>query len=662
MSSFGNNQYGGNSPQNSPGIGWREKLRTNFRGVFRPKQAELEDDFEPDYKPLDWKLVRRQFKWLLPYKKQYILGCSIGLVHVFLEMLGPKFTQYLIDFVVGALGGKAVAQPWFIKYPTLLLPGKFRGEQASAVSHLVTVIVIWGIISVISMFLLRQLILLMTWAGERVQFDVRRKLFSHLQTLSMSYYDKTKLGRIISRCTSDVGAMREVNVWGIWQVIANLMIVIIAAIFLVQTDWRLFVAVCWLGPVIYLLNLFYKTRAMVLQQISREGYTRISTNLAENITGMRVVMAFNRQVPNLRTFNMLQEKNTFNNVTVARVNGIYQPLLQIVGFLGRVIILTYGGYLVVASGGGGKTITVGAVVACYMYWDWFMNPIINFGNFYTGNIMPGMVGTERILNLLDTKPDVVDVPDARPLPRIGGHVKFENVTFGYKPERPVLHDVNFEAIPGTTTALVGATGSGKSSIISLIARFYQPQKGRVLVDGHDIRYMTGDSLHQQMGLVLQVNYLFTGSVLDNIRYAKPEATREEIIAAAKALGTYEIISSLTNGLDTEVGERGANMSLGQRQLICFTRAYLSDPRIFMLDEATSSVDTATEMIVQRSLEKLLKGRTTFIVAHRLSTIMKADQILVIDAGKIIERGTHRQLLRHGGKYAQLYHEFSKQAE
>jgi ATP-binding cassette, subfamily B, bacterial len=638
------------------------RLRKNFAEIFRPEQKDLEDDSEPDYKPLDWKLVRRQFKWLLPYKKYYALGCTVGLVHIFSEMLGPKFTQYLIDYVVSIFKSTPVTSPWFLTYADISHWPQSPG-QTGQIEHLVGVTAIWLLVTIISMVMLRWTILLMTWAGEKVQFDVRRKLFSHLQTLSMSYYDKTKLGRIISRCTSDVAAMREVNVWGIWQVIANAMMVAVSAFFLLQTDWRLFLAVCWLGPVIYMLNVFYKMRAMVLQQISREGYTRLSTNLAENITGMRVVMAFNRQVPNLQTFNALQDRNTTNNVNVARVNGVYQPLLQIVGFLGRVIILTYGGYLVVVGvGAGGRPITVGAVVACYLYWDWFMNPIIGFGNFYTSAIMPGMVGTERILNLLDTKPDVVDVPDAKPLPRISGHVQFENVTFGYKADRPVLHEVNFNVTPGTTTALVGATGSGKSSIISLIARFYQPQGGRVLVDGNDIRFSTGDSLHQQMGLVLQVNYLFTGTVLDNIRYAKPQATREQIIEAAKALGTYDIISSLNNGFDTEVGERGANMSLGQRQLICFTRAYLSDPRIFMLDEATSSVDTATEMIVQKSLERLLRGRTTFIVAHRLSTIMKADQILVIDAGRIIERGTHRELLYHGGKYAHLYHEFSKQSE
>jgi ATP-binding cassette subfamily B protein len=230
------------------------------------------------------------------------------------------------------------------------------------------------------------------------------------------------------------------------------------------------------------------------------------------------------------------------------------------------------------------------------------------------------------------------------------------------PERPVLHDVSFEALSGQTFALVGATGSGKSSIISLIARFYQPQQGRVLVDGHDVRTVTGESLHRQMGLVLQTNYLFTGTVTENIRYGRPGATQADVIDAARAIGSYDAIMSLKDGFDTEVGERGGNMSLGQRQLICFTRAFLADPRIFMLDEATSAVDTGTELLVQHSLERLLAGRTTFIVAHRLSTIMRADQILVIDAGRIVERGRHGELLARGGKYASLYEQFVRHAE
>jgi ATP-binding cassette subfamily B protein len=620
------------------------RMKRFLRDLTRSRKAAgagqpsifVDDDDEPKYRPIDRKLIGRMARWLKPYRNRYIYGISLGMVMVVLEMQGPQFMRTIINTCTAYVTGAPDAPP----------------TESAAVWRLVRIMLLWAAVMTTVVLLQRKSILIMTDAGERVQFDLRRALFAHLQKLSMSYYDKTKLGRIISRLTSDINSLRDVNVWGIDTVVKNLLMMLVAGAMLLRTEPRLFLAVAWLGPVLFMANLFFRQRISIAWQIVREGFTRVSTNLAENITGVQVVTAFNRQNWNLAAFNRLQDVNTENNIRAARINGVYQPTIQLIGFTGRAIILLYGGFLATTGAVQG----VGSVVAAFLYWDLFMGPIVTFGNFHN-QLMLAMASAERICDLLDTRPDVSDAAEAQVLPRVRGDVHFERVTFAYKPDRPVLHEIDFEVQAGETVALVGATGSGKSSIISLIARFYQPQQGRILVDGHDIRGVTGESLHRQMGLVLQSNFLFTGTVMDNIRYARPGATDEQVLQAARDIGSYEVIAAIADGFNTHVGERGGNMSLGQRQLICFTRAFLADPRILLLDEATSSVDSLTEKTIELSLERLREQRTTFVVAHRLSTITSADCILVLDDGRIVERGKHAELLRLGGRYAALYRQF-----
>src|SRR4051812_47067949 len=348
-------------------------------GIVAPPAIEMDD--EQRYRPIDFTLVRRLVRELAPYRFQYVIGIAIGLIHVIADLQGPRFIKHIIDYCTGYATNAAIV------------------PQRAAIVHILWTIAAWTAVFVVSVVFQRWCIIIMTRAGESVQFDIRRKLFNHLQTLSMSYYDKTKLGRIISRMTSDIGAMREVNVWGIWQIIANLMIMAVAAAMLMFASVKMFLAVAWLGPVMLIANRMFQKKAGAMHQVAREGWTRVSTNLAENITGMRVVTAFHRQDPNLYVFNRLQEDNTDNNVRVARINGVYQPTLQVLGYVGRSIILLYGGYLV-ASG----AMTVGTIVAVYLYWDWFMNPVLQLGNFYN-QLMQAMAGAERVFNLLDTPPD-----------------------------------------------------------------------------------------------------------------------------------------------------------------------------------------------------------------------------------------------------------------
>lgn len=617
----------------------RKKIAESAPTSSTQTDQQFVDD-EPKYRPIDWRLSMRILSRLAPYKWRYAAGVSLSLLMLVLEMCSPLFVAALVN------------------HAATFLTGQSAMSQSDAIRRVVGIIALWAVILGCAILLQRITILIMTGAGEAVQFNLRRDLFAQLQRLSMSFYDRTKLGRIMSRCTSDIASLREINVWGIDTVVKNSLMMLIAAIMLLHTDPRLFASVAWLGVVLLICNRIYRRKIGVAYQKVREGFTRVQSNIAENITGVRVVTAFDRQTRNLGVFNKLQDANTANALETSRINGLYQPLLQFIGLTGKIIILVYGGYLATCGRIVGG---VGSVVAAFLYWDWFMGPILTFGNFFN-QLMAAMAGAERVFDLLDATPEVCDVSSAQALNCTNGRVEFDRVTFGYKPELPVLHDISFTVEPGSMIALVGRTGAGKSSIISLIARFYQPQSGRVLIDGQDIRFVTGESLHAQMGIVLQSSFLFTGSVADNIRHARPDASDADIERAARAIGTYDLMASLPSGFQTVVGERGATLSLGQRQLVCFTRAFLADPRILLLDEATSSIDSATELLIQRALDRLRAGRTTFVVAHRLSTIQRADCIMVIDGGSIIERGTHEELLQAQGKYAKMHREFTRRVE
>lgn len=491
--------------------------------------------------------------------------------------------------------------------------------------------------------------------GEAVVHDMRTNLFAKLMTMPMAFFNQTKFGNIISRMTSDIDSVRA----GVQDVAFVLVVqgfqMTASAVLMAWYDWKLFSLMVFLAPIIWYVNENYRHEMSRRLRKVQESWSRIASTLAESVSGIRVTQAFVRHKINAGFFQKLVDVHGENNVGVAQASAVFVPLLQLKSqiFLGTMALLGAFGTL---RWTGWLHMEVGDLVMFFFLANLFFDPVQAIGNQLNQAFM-AMAGAERLFRMLDRKPEWQDAPDARLLPAIRGRVEFQAVSFEYLPGRPVLTDVSFVAEPGQSVALVGHTGSGKTTLVGLLQKFYLPGSGRVLVDELDLNAVTSDSLRSQMGSVQQNNFLFTGTVLDNIRLARPEATEAEVRATLQALDCLDLLEMLPQQLHTLVAERGTSLSFGQRQLVCFARAMLADPRIVVLDEATSAIDSVTEARLQKALDILLRGRTAFIVAHRLSTIRKADLVLVMDQGRIVESGTHETLVRLGGVYARLHEEF-----
>lgn len=514
--------------------------------------------------------------------------------------------------------------------------------------------------------------------GESVVHRLRAELFANVQRQPMAFFHQTKLGRILGRLTSDVEALRA----GIQDVLFASIVqfgqMAGAAIIMLWTDPVMFLVVLGLAPVIWIVNRRFRGRLSYYSRASQESFSRVTATLAESVNGIRVTQGFVREETNAGLFRRLLADHSRNNLNLARASATLNPILELNSQFFIAALLLLGGWRVLHG-----DMAIGDLIKFFFFANLFFSPITVLGNQYNQALI-AMAGAERVFRLIDRRPEwsdapgAADLPDPRqpsvaatassasnpaappPAPQPGIDLELRNVSFSYVPGQPVLKDVSFHARPGQTIALVGHTGSGKSSIINLATKFYLPDSGEVLIDGHEIRTLAGRSLHRQLGLVTQQNFLFSGTILDNLRFARPEATEADVRAALAALGCADLPEALPNGLATEVGERGGGLSIGQRQLVCFARAWLADPRLVILDEATSAIDSLTEARLQSALARLLKGRTSLVVAHRLSTIRAADLILVLDRGRIIERGAHDELIARNGPYAALHASFARE--
>jgi ATP-binding cassette subfamily B multidrug efflux pump len=589
---------------------------------------------DPDartYEYTDSTLLKRMVSYLFAYRRLFATVTALTGISIALSVWTPFVLRQAID----------------VDFPS----GIISSIAATAMLYMALQGIIW-VVNYGSSYL-------MSLMGQRAVYDIRQELYSHIQEVSEEFHDHSSSGRVISRLTNDVDRMSELLGGELIGSFAQIFVVFAIGATMFTTNFRLAIVSLSIVPILLVSTIYFRRIMREAYRRTRKTISNVTSNLAESISGAKVTKSFARERRSTEIFAQLNDADYRSNIDAGKAQAAFFPVIRFIGGLGTAIILLFGGWMYLdpsflyINPTLTPIVTLGTIVMFIQFSDSFFRPILTIANFYT-SVQSAFAGGERVFSILDTESMVKDSPDALPMPEIEGHVKFENVTFGYGEGPVVLENFNLEIQPGETIAIVGDTGAGKTTIVNLLNRFYDVREGVVQIDGIDIRSVTQQSLHSRIGLVLQDAFLFMGTVKDNIRYGYQNATDEEIIAALQTIGARRIIENLSKGLDTEVGERGARLSEGERQLVSFARALLANPRILILDEATSSIDIYTEYAIQRGLKVLLKGRTSIVIAHRLSTIVNADRIVVLEHGKIVESGKHAELMQIKGKYYSLY--------
>jgi ATP-binding cassette subfamily B protein/subfamily B ATP-binding cassette protein MsbA len=566
--------------------------------------------------------TRRLVSFTRPYIWQLILSAVLMLIASAASVAGPYFVKIAIDSGIDA--GNAV----LLRYTIL----------------------VYLAVSVIQWIGTYYRVNIMAWIGQSIIYDLRKKLFTHLQELSLGFYSRYSVGRVITRAINDVETLRDFLTWALLAIARDVFTLALIIFVMLDMDLHLALLTFSVLPIMALVTILFRRSSRAAYRKVRAAVSWVNSVLAENVNGVRVVQAFSRQKQNYEHFrDYVNRYHLGRSIATARISSVFSPSVDLLGAIATGLVVWLGGTAVL-----GQTITAGVLVAFILYIDRFFEPIRDLSRRYDA-LQSTMIGWERIMGLLDIPVEVQDTPNAEDLPIIQGEVTFEHVSFHYSDDpAPILTDIDLCIRPGETVALVGETGAGKTTMVKLLSRFHDPTEGSILVDGHDLRTVTQASLRRQMGVVLQDPFLFNGTVSENIRFGRLAATEAEVEATAQAVGAHDFIVNLRKGYETSVEEGGVMLSVGQRQLLSFARALLANPRILILDEATSSVDTQTEQIIQKALRQLLKGRTSFVIAHRLSTITNADRIVVIHDGRVIEQGSHAELLMKQGMYYDLY--------